>query len=129
MKKILRDLLRMGLVIAGLIVFISLTACSSGGNSTISSTTTEKATSSASANAVAIANFAFSPTTLTVKAGTTVTWTNSDSATHTVTSDNGVFDSGSMANGKTYSFTFNQTGTFPYHCTFHPSMKATVIVQ
>jgi plastocyanin len=78
---------------------------------------------------VTIQNFAFSPATITVTVGTTVTWTNNDGATHTVTSDTGVFDSGNMANGKTYSRTFSQAGTFTYHCTIHPNMKATVIVQ
>jgi plastocyanin len=78
---------------------------------------------------VVIQNFAFSPATITVTVGTTVTWTNNDGATHTVTSDTGAFDSGNIANGKTYSRTFSQAGTFAYHCTIHPNMKATVIVQ
>ena len=52
---------------------------------------------------VSIQNFAFSPVTITITTGTTVTWTNNDGATHTVTSDSGVFDNGNIANGKTYS--------------------------
>lgn len=78
---------------------------------------------------VVIQNFAFSPVTITIAAGTTVTWTNNDGAAHTVTSDSGTFDSGNIANGKTYSRTFSETGTFAYHCAIHSSMKATVIVQ
>ena len=70
---------------------------------------------------------------LTVKLGTTVTWTNMTQAGHTVTSDDGKsFDSGISnpiaASGGTFSFTFKQAGTFPYHCQIHPFMKATIIV-
>ena len=81
------------------------------------------------ANEVAIQNMAYNPSTLTVKAGTTIKWTNLDPATHDVTSDTGVFQSGNMTNGQTYSYTFNQTGTYPYHCILHPSMKATIVVE
>jgi plastocyanin len=76
-----------------------------------------------------MANLAFSPATLTIKVGTTVTWTNKDSTTHTVISDNGVFQSGNMAPNATFTYTFNNAGTFPYHCSIHPSMKGTVVVQ
>ena len=86
-------------------------------------------TSSAS-NKVTITNFSFSPTDVTVKKGTTVTWTNNDSVQHTVTVDSG--DDGPKsqprASGQTYSFTFNDEGTFNYHCTFHPEMHGTVTV-
>ena len=80
-------------------------------------------------NAVTISNFAFSPASITVPVGTKVTWTNQDSATHTVTADDGKsFDSKGVAQGATYSFTFTTAGTFAYHCAVHPDMKATVIV-
>ena len=78
---------------------------------------------------VTIQNFAFSPATLTVAVGTTVTWHNNDSPTHTVVSDSGVFSSGDLPTGSTFSFTFSATGTFSYHCGIHPSMKGTVTVQ
>lgn len=84
--------------------------------------------SSAGANSVAIQNMAFNPTTLTVPVGTTVTWKNLDSTTHHVVSNTGAFDSGDLANGQSYSFTFNQAGTFPYHCSIHPSMTGTIVV-
>jgi plastocyanin len=77
---------------------------------------------------VAIKGFAFSPATLTIKVGTTVKWTNQDSVAHTVTSDTGLFDSGDLAAGDTFIFTFTQAGTFAYHCTMHPSMTATIVV-
>jgi plastocyanin len=78
---------------------------------------------------ITIQNFAFSPATITIPAGTTVTWTNEDSAAHTATSDSGVWDSGTLMTGQSYSRTFDQPGTYPYHCMIHPFMKATIIVQ
>ena len=78
-------------------------------------------------------SFAFSPASLTIKAGTTVTWKNTTAAPHTVTSDDGKsFDSGAsspIASGGSFSFTFKTAGTFAYHCAIHPFMKATIIVQ
>jgi plastocyanin len=77
----------------------------------------------------------FSPATITIKAGTTVTWKNVTSVAHTVTSDDGgkSFDSGTSnpiaAQTGTFSFTFKTPGTLTYHCSFHPFMKGTVIVQ
>lgn len=79
---------------------------------------------------VTIANFAFSPANITVKKGTTVTWTNQDSIAHTVTesdSQNGPASS-DLAKGKSYSFTYSTLGTFKYHCTIHPDMVGTVTV-
>jgi amicyanin len=80
---------------------------------------------------VVIKNFAFSPSPLTIKTGTKVTWTNDDTAPHNVTSDSGnILNSGSLATGQSFSYTFNSAGTFDYHCTIHPMMKkGTVIVQ
>ncbi len=78
--------------------------------------------------AVTLAGFAFSPSSLTVKAGTTVTWTNHDGVTHTVTADGGSFDSGHLASGATFSRTFATAGTFSYHCAIHPSMTGTITV-
>ena len=72
--------------------------------------------------AVDIENFAFSPEVVEVLEGTTVTWTNLDVDNHTVTADDGAFDSGSLAQGESFSYTFDTLGTFPYHCTPHPSM-------
>lgn len=80
-------------------------------------------------NSVAVANFAFSPASLTVKVGTKVTWTNNDSVTHTVTENQGAFDSGQLPPGKSFSFTFTKAGTYSYHCNIHPSMTATIVVQ
>jgi plastocyanin len=84
------------------------------------------------ANEVLIQGMAFTPSTITVAAGTSIKWTNKDNASHTVTSDNGsleTFDSGSMGNGGTFVWQFNTPGIFKYHCTFHSDMTATVIVN
>jgi plastocyanin len=82
------------------------------------------------ANEVFIDNMVFTPASITVKPGTTITWINKEGLTHTVTSDTlGVFDSGNMLKDKSFSFTFNTAGKFPYHCTLHPGMKGNVIVQ
>lgn len=71
----------------------------------------------------------YSPATFTVKVGQTVTWSNGDGGVHTVTSDtSGVFDSGNMPSGDTFSHTFTQAGTYTYYCTIHPWMKGTVVV-
>jgi plastocyanin len=78
--------------------------------------------------AVTIVDFAFQPASLEVTAGTTVTWTNSDAAPHTVTADNGEFDSGRLAPGASFSQTFDAAGTFTYHCEIHPQMAGTIVV-
>jgi len=91
---------------------------------------------------VQIKGFAFSPNSLAIKVGDSVTWTNADSTSHTVTSDSGSeLSSGTLSGsssggyysspsaGGSYSHTFNQAGTFAYHCGFHPNMKATIIVE
>lgn len=78
---------------------------------------------------VEIKNFAFSPKTLAVKKGTTIVWTNNDSVGHTATADDGSFDTGLLAKGESGSVTFDKVGTFSYHCTPHPYMKAEIVVE
>jgi plastocyanin len=107
-----------GILILFLLVFIVTISCgkSNGyGNS-------------AAAYSVNIANMAFSPASYTVKAGITVTWTNNDNMTHTVTANDSSFSSGNIAMGSSYSKTFSVAGTYPYHCTIHPGMKGSIIV-
>lgn len=69
------------------------------------------------------------PSTLTVSTGKTVVWFNGDTAAHTVTSTTNAFDSGDMASGATYQFTFNTAGSYDYYCTYHPFMKGAIVVQ
>lgn len=80
-------------------------------------------------HAVLIQDFAFGPATMTVAVGDTVTWTNADSAPHTVSAENGAFDSGNVDEGQTFSFTFTAPGTYAYRCDYHNEMAATVVVQ
>lgn len=77
---------------------------------------------------VRIADLAFSPATARAATGETVTWTNDDSVPHTVTADDGSFDSGILDPGASFSWTFDQAGTFPYLCALHPQMQAEVVV-
>jgi plastocyanin len=69
--------------------------------------------------AIKLANFKFTPAQLTVKVGTTVVWTSEDNVPHTVTADDGSFDSGNLKKGDSFSFTFTKAGTFPYYCAYH----------
>ena len=79
--------------------------------------------------AVKIDNYSFTPQTITVPAGTTVTWTNADDVPHTVAADDLAFHSKAMDTDEQYSHTFDQPGTYKYFCTVHPKMTGTVIVQ
>jgi len=79
--------------------------------------------------AVKIDNFSFGPATLTVAAGTTVTWTNNDDVPHTVVSDEKLFKSKALDTDDKFSFTFTKPGTYNYFCSVHPKMTAKVVVQ
>jgi plastocyanin len=85
-------------------------------------------TAPASGNQVSIDGFAFAPATLTVAAGTTVTWTNRDEEPHTVAASDGSFHSPGMGTGATYAHTFTDAGTFDYVCSIHPMMRGSVVV-
>ena len=78
---------------------------------------------------VSIQNLSFKPPVIAVQTGTTVTWSNNDSLTHTITASNGAFDSGKLDPGKNFGYTFNSPGTYDYSCTIHPQMKGQVIVS
>jgi plastocyanin len=81
------------------------------------------------AGASALGNRAFSPDDITVAAGTTVTWTNTDSVAHTSTSNVDGWNSGIVGPSAQFSFTFPTAGTFEYHCAIHPGMVGTVTVR
>ena len=98
-----------------------------GPTPTASATPTSTPTPTPLIHSVTINNFAYDKQVITVRKGDTVTWTNKDSAPHTVTGDGGL-DSSMLNLNAAYSFTFNNTGTFNYHCTPHPYMTGTVIV-
>jgi plastocyanin len=78
--------------------------------------------------AISIVDFAFQPASIEVPAGSTITWTNSGAASHTVTADNGAFNSGQLGPGASFSQTFTTPGTYAYHCDIHPRMTGTVLV-
>ena len=124
------------ILLVGLLVSVAALAACGGSTSTPAASVaapSEAAPSAAPAagggDAVSIKNFAFGPASLTVPAGSTVTWTNDDSAAHTATADDGSFDSSSIAPGATFSQTFDTAGSFAYHCSIHTNMKATIEVQ
>jgi plastocyanin len=77
---------------------------------------------------IKIANFNFGPATITVPAGSSVTWTNSDDDAHSVVADDKAFRSAPLDTGESYSFTFATPGTYAYHCGLHPQMHGKVVV-
>ncbi|PWT85812.1 MAG: hypothetical protein C5B57_02210 [Blastocatellia bacterium] len=123
------NLARVGI---GLCAIALMAGC--GGSSSSSPTTPSPTPQGTSVTipmgARTLGSSAYSPNPVTVTAGTTVTWVNNDTIAHTSTSDSpGVFDTGTIAAGASSSFTFQNKGSFPYHCTFHAGMVATVVVQ
>jgi plastocyanin len=91
--------------------------------------TIRTATIAIQANARTLSTFAFVPNPATVSSGGVVTWSNTDTAAHDMVSDTGLWDSGRIAPGAGFDFTFSSKGTFPYHCSIHPGMVGTVVVQ
>lgn len=118
---------------ATLFVLIIFAGCSQQQTvPTASQTTPQQQTAAVTAQAqqtINISNYAFNPATITVKSGTTVTWTNSDPVAHKVVSDSPAFTSDDIPQGGSYSFTFSTAGSYPYHCQIHPSMTGTVVVS
>jgi len=116
-------------------VVLLIVSCMAAGCSSYQTSPPATAAPTSSApggNTVVIKNFAFDPSSLTVKSGAVVKWTNQDGASHTIVSDTGspvAFSSDSLASGASYSFTFTQPGTYTYHCSIHQPMKGTIIVQ
>jgi len=88
-----------------------------------------KAAPAPPAAAVTIGNFTFKATVVTVKPGTTVTWTNGDDIPHTVVSKDGVFKSRVLDTGDKFSFTFAKPGQFGYFCSLHPHMTGAIVVK
>jgi plastocyanin len=86
------------------------------------------AAAASAATLVEIRDFAFVPATVVIQKGENVKWTNLDSVVHTSTSDTRKWDSGDLTHGKSFEFRFDATGTFPYHCGYHTTMKGTVRV-
>lgn len=124
--------------IATATVAAAMTACGSSNTSSTSGSTPPPAsattpgggTGTGAAKAdILIKDFAFSPAQLAAKVGQPVTVVNEDAVAHTWTADNGTFDSGTLAQGKTFTFTFSKAGAYSYICSIHPRMKGTITVN
>jgi plastocyanin len=132
-----RGYVRPARLLSGLVAVLALlavvTACgsgSSGGGATPAPGTASTGSAPAGGGStVEIKNFMFAPMTLTVSAGTTVTWKFDDSTQHTVVADDNSFSSSALANGQTFTHTFATAGTVAYHCSIHPFMTGTIIVK
>ncbi len=120
-----------------LMLGLAVAACGGGGSGDTTadtvaasgSTVTTGSATSGSEIEVIMANRAYDPDTVTIKVGDTVTWINEDAPRHDVVADNGEFKSDLFDKGQSFSFTFTTVGTYPYHCTIHPGMTGTIIVQ
>ncbi len=91
--------------------------------------TSQASTAPAASTIVMARDFMFAPVSLTVAAGSTVTWTNEDDEPHTVVSDSGLFRSGALDTNESFSFRFDKPGTYRYACSIHPRMVGTIIVR
>jgi plastocyanin len=122
-----KHLILMLVVITG--ATVSIAGCTSSSSNPSPGPVTSTITSTSSQNSVAIQNYAFNPSTLTIQKGANVTWKNYDSVQHTVVSDSSAFSSPLLNTGNTYTFQFNDSGSFPYYCSIHPYMKGTIVVK
>jgi len=120
------------LVMALLIIALPLEGC--GGSGSTAGTTAKETTAATTGggagakNEIIIEGNSFKPDSLTIKVGDTVTWINKDSYNHTVKAKTGEFDSGNMANGAKFSFTFDKEGTYDYICGIHTFMTGKIVV-
>lgn len=109
-----------------LFAFLLITLCNSVGCKKSNSSPNS---GNPGANEVWMQNSTFGPSSITVAVNTTIKWTNKDGTTHTVTGTGGLFNSGNIGSGGSYSHQFTIKGTYPYTCTIHSGMNGTVIVQ
>lgn len=113
---------------AALFVLVLVIAACSGSSSEPTATTSDGGQVPGEELEITIENFEFSgPATAAV--GETVTITNQDSVGHTWTAEGGEFDSGTIAEGETFEFTFDEAGEFSYFCSIHPQMEGTITVE
>lgn len=121
--------------IVSLLACVAVAGCGSSSNDSSSKSTSTAAPAASSSSSsdsggvtIKAAGFAFAPKSVTVKKGQKVTWTNSDSAPHNVTSGDGTIKSKDFTKGQSFTYTATKAGTFDYTCTIHPQMQATLIV-
>jgi plastocyanin len=118
-------------MVASIVVLIGISGCSSSKDSsaTTKSSSSAGATKPVSTDAVTIKDYAFSPKSITVAAGTKVTWTNKDQFAHAIKdAASGQSGAGNIDPNSTYSHTYSTPGTYPYVCAIHPNMHGTVTV-
>ena len=119
------------LSVTGLILL--LTACGSSSPSTPTPSSPSPGAGGTPVTIVSGASImtttAFAPNPITVGVGGSVTWTNNDNTSHNATANDGTWNSGNIAPGASFTRSFPTAGSFPYHCTSHPGMVATVVVQ
>jgi plastocyanin len=122
-------------LLLGIAAIVSATACGNGYSTTTPSPTPDPAPTPAGTavsipmGAETLGNRAFAPDDVEVAVGGTVTWVNNDRTSHTSTSNQSGWDSGSIAPGRQFSKTYTAAGTFSYHCAIHPGMVGTVTVR
>ena len=118
---------RIKLIFGTAAILAAAFALTAGSSPNLAASSADKPASGAS---VKIDNFSFGPATITIPAGSTVTWTNSDDVPHVVTSDdNKMFKSKALDTDDHFSFTFTKPGTYNYYCAIHPKMTAKIVVQ
>ena len=123
----MRRLGRSSLIVTALVVFaLMVVACGSSSSAPDASRLHPK--QSSNGTTITIKNFEFSPSPLRVKVGDTVSVHNTDSTAHTVTANDGSFDTGDIGGGKTASFRVKKAGTVPYHCDIHQFMHGDLTV-
>jgi len=123
----------LSILLAGLIAAFALAACGSSSSDKSSGSSASgggTTTSASSGDQVTIKNFKFGPDNLSVAKGTTVTFTNNDTANHTATATGAnAFDTGTLNQGATKTVTLDKPGTYSYMCSFHPFMHGTITVK
>ncbi len=123
--------MRQKLLMGGMAALIILSLAVIGCKKNYSSNPVTPTGVTATTTTVQMMGTSFSPATITVPVGTTITWKNASNMPHTSTSDNGVWDTGNIAAGASATTKFSTAGTFPYHCTYHVAlgMVGTVVVK
>lgn len=124
----------MDLRLNAILLLAAVCICGCGGYVTSPSITPQPApagstTVTMQGGASVLTTTAFGTNPLTIPLGTTISWLNSDTTTHTSMADGGAWSSGNIAPGARYNFTFQSTGQFTYHCQIHPGMTGTIVVQ
>ena len=133
--KIFKRNLWLIIILSALFLLFTLVSCQTSTSQPAAETTGETVTTQTEGEVqIEMRNSRFSPGVVTINQGTTVTWVNEDPSSHTVTSgerdnESGIFDSGNISSGESFSYTFNDKGTFNYFCKLHSGMDGTIEVE